>query len=50
MPKKIGDLLADLRKAGFELDRERGAHRQFKRSKIEGVITISGNESHDAKR
>lgn len=50
MPKKIRDLLADLRKAGFELDRQRGSHRQFKHSKIEGVITISGNEGHDAKR
>jgi predicted RNA binding protein YcfA (HicA-like mRNA interferase family) len=50
MPKKIRDLLSDLRKAGFELDRQRGSHRQFKHPNVEGVTTVSGNEGHDAKR
>ena len=50
MPKKIRELISDLRKAGFELDRQRGFYRQFKHDKVEGVVTISGKEGHDAKR
>jgi predicted RNA binding protein YcfA (HicA-like mRNA interferase family) len=49
MPKKIRDLLKDLRKAGFELDRQKGSHRQFKHPDVSGVITLSGAEGDDAK-
>jgi len=49
MPKKIRDLLKDLRKAGFELDRQKGSHRQFKHPNLPGVITLAGAEGDDAK-
>jgi predicted RNA binding protein YcfA (HicA-like mRNA interferase family) len=49
MPRKIRDLLKDLRKAGFELDRQKGSHRQFVHPKLAGVVTVSGAEGDDAK-
>jgi len=49
MPRKIRDLLKDLRKAGFELDRQKGSHRQFKHPNLPGVITLAGAEGADAK-
>ena len=49
MPRKIRDLLKDLRKAGFVLDRQKGSHRQFKHPSGGGVITVSGTEGSDAK-
>ena len=30
MPRKIRELISELRKAGFVLDRQKGSHRQFK--------------------
>ena len=50
MPRKIRELMADLKRAGFALDRQKGSHRQFKHLKLQGVITLSGNEGDDAKR
>lgn len=49
MPKKIRDLLKALRKAGFELERQKGSHRQFKHPNLAGVITLAGAEGDDAK-
>lgn len=49
MGRKIRDLLKDLRKAGFNLDRQKGSHRQFKHPGIPGVITVAGAEGDDAK-
>jgi len=49
MPKKIRDLLKDLQKAGFELDRQKGSHRQFKHPSLAGIITLAGAEGDDAK-
>ncbi len=49
MPKKIRELLKDLRKAGFSMDRQKGSHRQFKHPKVTGVITVSGAEGDDGK-
>ena len=49
MPKKIRELIRDLRKAGCENRGGKGSHRNFSHSK--GTkITLSGNPSHDAKR
>jgi predicted RNA binding protein YcfA (HicA-like mRNA interferase family) len=49
MPKKIRDLIRDLKKAGFVLRGGKGSHRNFTHSS--GTkITLSGNPSHDAKR
>ena len=50
MPRKIRDLIKDLRGAGFVLDRQKGSHRQFKHPSGGGVIPISGAEGDDAKR
>ena len=49
MPRKIRELISDLRKAGFELDRQKGSHRQFKHPSFPGIITLSGGEGADAK-
>jgi predicted RNA binding protein YcfA (HicA-like mRNA interferase family) len=49
MPRKIRELIANLRNAGFSLDRQKGSHRQFKHPSFQGIITVSGAESDDAK-
>ena len=49
MPRKIRELIADLRQAGFALDRQKGSHRQFEHPSFQGVITLSGGEGDDAK-
>ncbi len=49
MPRKIRELIADLRKAGFTLDRQKSSHRQFKHPSFQGIITVSGGEGDDAK-
>ncbi|CDI01121.1 YcfA family protein [Candidatus Competibacter denitrificans Run_A_D11] len=51
MPKKIKDLIQDLRNAGF---REisgggKGSHRKFAHAKYAGAITVSGQSGDDAK-
>jgi predicted RNA binding protein YcfA (HicA-like mRNA interferase family) len=49
MPKKIRELIRELKKAGFVDRGGKGSHRNFTHSR--GVkITLSGNPSHDAKR
>lgn len=50
MPRKIRELIADLKRAGFALDRQKGSHRQFKHPELPGVVTVSGNEGDDAQR
>jgi predicted RNA binding protein YcfA (HicA-like mRNA interferase family) len=48
MPKKIRDLIRDLKKAGFVDRGGKGSHRNF--THFCGIrITLSGNPSHDAK-
>ena len=49
MPRKIRDLIHDLTKAGFVLDRQKGSHRQFKHVAVKGILTVSGAEGNDAK-
>lgn len=50
MPRKIRQLMADLRSAGFDLNRQKGSHRQFKHPSFAGIVTIAGAEGDDAKR
>ena len=50
MPKKIRQLISDLKDAGFALDRQKGSHRQFKHGNLRGIITLSGGEGDDARR
>ncbi|MXX38457.1 MAG: addiction module toxin, HicA family [Gemmatimonadetes bacterium] len=48
MPRKIRELISDLERAGFVLQRSKGSHRVYKHSK--GVtVTISGKRGADAK-
>lgn len=48
MPKKIRELVAELKKAGFVEKSGKGSHKNFKH--VNGiVITISGNPGDDAK-
>jgi predicted RNA binding protein YcfA (HicA-like mRNA interferase family) len=49
MPRKVRQLLSDLRQSGFVLDRQKGSHRQFVHAKWPGVITVSGGEGDDAR-
>ncbi|HYR57866.1 MAG TPA: type II toxin-antitoxin system HicA family toxin [Chthoniobacteraceae bacterium] len=46
---KVRELISDLRRAGFGLDRQAGSHRQFKHSRFPGALTVSGREGDDAK-
>ena len=49
MPRKIRELISELRKAGFALDRQKGSHRQFKHPSFPGIITLSGAEGDDVR-
>ncbi|MXX37891.1 MAG: type II toxin-antitoxin system HicA family toxin [Gemmatimonadetes bacterium] len=51
MPKKIRELIQDLRKAGFyEISGGgKGSHRKFAHDRYHGVVTLSGNLGNDAK-
>jgi len=49
MPKKIGELMQRLKKAGFVKREGKGSHRHFKHP-YGAKITISGNPGHDAKK
>jgi len=49
MPRKIRELIRDLKRAGFVDRGGKGSHRNF--THADGAkITLSGNPSHDAKR
>jgi predicted RNA binding protein YcfA (HicA-like mRNA interferase family) len=49
MPRKIRQLISDLQRAGFFIDRQKGSHRQFKHAHFPGIVTLSGAEGDDAK-
>ena len=50
MPKKIRELKAMLRQAGFELKRTRGSHERWIHPNLSELpITIAGKASNDAK-
>jgi predicted RNA binding protein YcfA (HicA-like mRNA interferase family) len=50
MPKKIGELKAMLRQAGFECRRTRGSHERWIHEALpELPITIAGKDNQDAK-
>jgi predicted RNA binding protein YcfA (HicA-like mRNA interferase family) len=49
MPRKVRQLIADLKKHGF-IDRGgKGSHRNFVHP-VGGIVTISGNPGDDAKK
>jgi predicted RNA binding protein YcfA (HicA-like mRNA interferase family) len=49
MPRKIRDLIRDLEKASFVNRGGKGSHRNFVHPTLKKPITISGNNSEDAK-
>ena len=50
MPRKVRDLIWDLKKAGF-IDRGgKGSHRNFTHPNVRKPVTVSGNIGDDALR
>ncbi|MCU0960474.1 MAG: type II toxin-antitoxin system HicA family toxin [Pirellulaceae bacterium] len=50
MPKKIGELLQDLKSAGFEeIPGGKGSHRRLSHPRFRGAVTLSGQLGDDAK-
>lgn len=51
MPRKIRQLVSDLRDAGFRLvvGAGKGSHRKFVHPRFAGAVTLSGQEGDDAK-
>lgn len=49
MPRKIRQLIRDLKKAGFVDRGGKGNHRNFVHPNVGKPVTISGNENKDAK-
>jgi predicted RNA binding protein YcfA (HicA-like mRNA interferase family) len=50
MPRKIRELISDLRSAGFyEIQGGKGAHRKFTHLHYPGAVTLSGKSGDDAK-
>ena len=51
MPRKLRDLIRDLKNAGFYEIKGggKGAHRKFVHNEYEGAVTLSGHEGDDAK-
>lgn len=50
MPRKIRELIKDLRGAGFqEIPGGKGSHRKFTHVRFHGAVTLSGAAGDDAK-
>ena len=49
MPRKIRELLKDLKRSGFADRGGKGSHRNFVHPKVAKPVTISGKEGDDAK-
>jgi hypothetical protein len=50
MPRKIRELRADLRQAGFELDHQIGSHEVWKHRLLPGISAVlAGRDGADAK-
>ena len=48
MPRKVRNLIRDLRKAGFVDRGGKGNHRNYVHPNVKKPITVSGNEGDDA--
>lgn len=48
MPRKVRELIRDLERAGFELQRVRGSHRKYVRGSV--TVIISGKAGDDVQR
>ncbi|MDA0839545.1 MAG: type II toxin-antitoxin system HicA family toxin [Planctomycetota bacterium] len=49
MPRKIRQLIRDLKQAGFEDRGGKGNHRNYSHPNVEKPVTISGNPGDDAR-
>ena len=49
MPRKIRELIQDLKAAGWRQLGGKGSHRKFKHDKFPGSVMIPGHENDDAK-
>jgi predicted RNA binding protein YcfA (HicA-like mRNA interferase family) len=50
MPRKVRELIGDLKKAGFsEAKGGKGSHRKFTHPRYAGAVTVSGKSGDDAK-
>jgi predicted RNA binding protein YcfA (HicA-like mRNA interferase family) len=50
MPRKIRELVEELRRAGFyEIAGGKGSHRKFTHGRYPGAVTLSGSPGDDAK-
>ena len=49
MPRKIRELRADLRRAGYVVDRIDGSHTIWTHPLVPGHVSISGHDGSDAK-
>jgi predicted RNA binding protein YcfA (HicA-like mRNA interferase family) len=50
MPRKIHDLISDLKQAGFHLvPGGKGSHRKYRHSQLDGAIILSGGDNEDAR-
>jgi predicted RNA binding protein YcfA (HicA-like mRNA interferase family) len=52
VPRKVRELVKDLRDAGFELvlSGGKGSHRKFTHVNYPGAVTVSGKDGDDAKK
>ena len=51
MPKKIRELVRDLVKAGWQLEKGgKGSHRKFGHRRVNRKLVLSGQDGMDAKR
>ena len=51
MPRKIRELIKDLKSAGFqEISGGKGSHRKYVHAKYAGAVTVSGKSGDDAKQ
>jgi len=48
MPRKIRELKADLRRAGFVVEPGKGSHTRWRHRRVPGRITLSGGDGDDA--
>ena len=49
MPKKIRELKAMLRKAGFHMRPGKGSHTVWEHPSLQGELSLSGQDGNDAK-
>jgi predicted RNA binding protein YcfA (HicA-like mRNA interferase family) len=50
VPPKIGELIADLERAGFVSRGGKGSHRNFVHPRVVKPVVLSGHAGDDAKR